>query len=305
MGFYLCSELISYGYLHYIGLVFIVEHDTESDKRQLHSRTITRLKGKYAIVVRRIKSIIEEKDYKIDQLILDLSATDDENQTIFSTDEVFVKITNINQLFLWIGKYCSMYDYDLLLALVESTECKEAIKLLDDFSKELHSSILKDLHLLSEDGELRDIKNFMPGTHKLEIKYIGGKCSLATIENVQRIVYECFHLKRGSIILRGAQEGCVAFMYQISTKVKSHLLQYQITPQDVTKLTDHKIKCIKIDDTELNFSPQSKQVGYIESYLGYQIKTVMSYYNANQVFLPFLPIFSFQQFFYFSLILIQ
>ena len=54
----------------------------------------------------------------------------------------------------------------------------------------------------------------MPGTHKLEIKYVGGKCTLTTIENIQKIIYECFHLKRGSIIFRGAQEGCVMFIYQ-------------------------------------------------------------------------------------------
>jgi len=191
---------------------------------------------------------------------LNLSATDDENQTIFSTDEAFTKIKNTNQLFLWIGKYCNMYDYELLLALVESTECGEAIKLLDNFSKELHSSILKDLDLLSEDGELRDIKNFIPGTHKLEIKYVGGKFTFTTIENVKRILYECFHLKRGSIIFRGAQEGCVALIHQISTTVKSYLLLYQITTQDVMKLTDQKIKSIKIDDVEVKMSPQTKKV---------------------------------------------
>ena len=189
-----------------------------------------------------------------------MSATDDEKQTIFSTDEAFAKIKNTKQLFHWIVQYCSMYDYELLLVLVESTECEEAIKLLDDFSKELHSSILKDLDLLSEDGELRDIKSFMPGTHKLEIKYVGGKCTLTTIENVQKIIYECFHLKRGSIIFRGAQEGCVALIYQISTTVKCHLLHYQITPQDVEKLADHKIKCVNVDGTEINFPTKTKQV---------------------------------------------
>jgi len=185
-----------------------------------------------------------------------LSATDDDNQTIFSTDKAFVKIKNTNQLFLWIGKYCNMYDYELLLALVESTECEEAIKLLDDFSEELHSTILKDLDLLSEDGELQDIKNFMPGTHKLEIKYVGGDFTLKAKNRIQSIMYECFHLKRGSIIFRGAQEGCVAFIYQISTTVKSHFLQYQITSQDAMKLTNHKIKYIKIDDDDINMLPK-------------------------------------------------
>ncbi|XP_065900894.1 uncharacterized protein [Dysidea avara] len=235
-------------------------HAEESDERQLRSRTITKLKGKYAKVAIKIKHEFEQQKYDVRELILTLSASDDENQTIFSTDEAFVKITNTDDLFLWIGKYCSMYDYELLLALVEFTECEETIKLLDDFSKELQSSILKDLDLLSEDGELLDIKSFMPRTHKLEIKYVGGDFTLKAKKSIQSIMYECFRLKRGSIIFRGAQEGCVVFIYQISTTVKSHLLQYQITSQDVMKLTDHKIKCIKIDDTELNLSPQSKEV---------------------------------------------
>ena len=243
-------------------MFYSIVHDTEPQERELCARTIAKLKGKYAKIVAKIKLAIEQRKYEIDELILNLAAADDDNQTVFSTDEAFSKINNINQLFLWIGKYCSMYDYELLLALVVSIDCKEAIKLLDDFSKELHSSILKDLDLLSEDGELRDIKSFMPGTHKLEIKYVGGKCTLTTLENVQRIIYECFRLKRGSIIFRGAQEGCVALIYQITTTVKSHLLHYQITPQDVEKLADHEVISVRIDNSEINISPNQVCVLY-------------------------------------------
>ena len=91
--------------LSYFGVFTI---DIVPDEVQLHARTITRLKGKYANVVGKIKCAIEQQKYDTDQLILNLSATDDENQTIFSTDEAFVKITNTNQLFLWIGKYCNI-----------------------------------------------------------------------------------------------------------------------------------------------------------------------------------------------------
>ena len=66
--------------------------DTESDERKLLGHTIARLKGKYANVVERIKRIFEEKNYKIDQLILNSCATDEENQTIFSAEDAFVKI---------------------------------------------------------------------------------------------------------------------------------------------------------------------------------------------------------------------
>lgn len=227
-------------------------------EKRLRVRMLTTFKGKYAKIVDRIQNIIEEKNVDIERLILNLCASDEENVTVFSSDKAFVTIKNTNDLFLWIGKYCNMYDFDLLLALVESTECQEAIKLLDDFTEELRSSILKDLDLLSEDGTLLDPKDFMHDTHKLVIKYVGGRCTLPAKEKVQNIIYECFQLKKGSIIFKGVQEGCVAFVYQISPAVKSYLLQ--ITPHDATVFAEHHIISILIDDVVLKVPQQSKEV---------------------------------------------
>lgn len=232
-----------------------IEEFTPAEERTLNARTFVKLTGKYAAVVRKIMLILEKDD--IQQLILNLCAADPDNLTIFSSDEAFSKIKTINELFLWIGRYCSMYDFELLLALVESTGYEEAIKLLDDFAEELRSSVLKDLDLLSEDGAIFDL---MPKSHTLVIKYIGGKCTLKAKDKIQSIIYECLHLRRGSIIFKGVQEGCVAFMYQISTAVKCYLLQIEITATDVTMLAKHSIISIMIDNTELMISSQLKKV---------------------------------------------
>ena len=224
--------------------------DAES-VQQLKARTITKLKGRYAAVVEKLRLIIDSQKLDITSLILKLRSIDEDNTTIFSTDKVFEEIHSTTELFLHIGKYCSIYDYELLEAFVKSTECKEAIKLLDDFTKELHHSILSDLSLLSKDGELRDSQDFMPTTHKLVIKYVGGKCTLKTKEIVQNIIYECFQLKKGSIIFKGVQEGCVAFVYQISPTVKSYLLHYPLTTKDIELLFENQINFSIIDDEEL------------------------------------------------------
>ena len=235
--------------------------DGTTIEKQLRARTLIKLKGKYANIVNRIRCIIEKKNLDIKQLILNLCATDEENLTVFSTDEVFIRINNTNELFLHIGMYCSMYDFDLLLALVESTECQEAVKLLDDFAEEMRSSILKDLDILSEDEELLKIGDFMHNTHKLVIKYVGvGRCTLKAKEKIQNIVYECFHLKKGCIIFKGVQEGCVAFVYQISAAVKSHMLQIEVTPSDETILIEHHIISVSIDDVKLMISSQRHEV---------------------------------------------
>ena len=132
-----------------------------------------------------------------------------------------------------------------------STECEEAIELLKGFTKKLGDSILNNLNLLSEDGELKDPKDFMSSTHKLVIKYKGDKCTLKTIEIVKNIIYESFHLKEGSIIFKGLQKGCIAFVYQVSPTVKSYLLQYPLTTEDVKLLFEHQIAHFITDDEEL------------------------------------------------------
>ena len=219
--------------------------------KQLNARTLVKLKGRFASIIEIIRMIFENRKLNVNSLILLLCSLDDDNSTIFSTNRAFRQIHSIGELFIHIGRYCSIYDYELLTAFVEVTKCQEAIKLLDDFTKELHSCILSDLDLLCDDGELRDPKDFMPGTHKLIITYVGGKCTLKTKELVQNIVCEHFHLKKVSIFFKNIQEGGVAF----SPPVKAHLQQYPITAEKVFSEND-KMKCLMIDDEEVKFPAQ-------------------------------------------------
>ena len=239
-------------------------------EKQLNARTLARLKGKYAVMIGRIHDIFEDKNLNVNSLILKLSSLDDNNITIFSTSRALRRIHSIDELFIHIGKYCSIYDYELLIAFVEASECQEAIKLLDDFTKVLQSSILSDLDLLCDDGELRDPKVFMPGTHKLIIKYVGGKCTMKIEKLVRSIVCERFHLKRGSVTFIGVEEGSVAFVYQISPAVKSYLHQYTITTEDVTVFFDSNIHCLLIDNKELKL-PSQFQGKYMYHYDVYTV----------------------------------
>ena len=247
---YVASYVASYSDIYFVAAD--AETNLGSTEKQLKARTLAKLKGKYAQIAESIRHIIDNKKLNINSLILKLGSLDDDNITVFSTDKAFKEIHNTTELFHHIGQYCSIYDYELLVAFVESTGCEEAIKLLDDFTEELYSSILSDLDLLCDDGELRDPKDFMPRTHKLVIKYVGGKCTIKTKELVQNIVCEHFHLKKGSIFFKGVQEGCVAFVYQISPAVKAHLLKHPIRVETV--FSDNNIKCLIIDDEELQFA---------------------------------------------------
>ena len=227
----------------------------ESTQRKLFKgHTLAKLSGKCANVFTKIKSIIKGKGIKIEDLLFHLNIIDTDNSTIFSTDAASA-ITRIDELFTQIGKYCNVFNYDLLVSLLNAIECKEAIEILDDFTRELQHSVLMELDLLSEIGEPQ---NTMPGVHRLIIKYTGDNCKGKTERLIRNVICECFHLNTWSITFDCVQHGCFAFAYQISSAVKCHLLYYKTTADEYTLLKKYNIESIVIDDDVLTFQSTTK-----------------------------------------------
>ena len=188
------------------------------------------------------------------------------NFTDGSTDE----ISTIDQLFDHINKYCSIYDYNLLEIFLESLKgCDEAANLLKEFTEYLKSSVLRELNLMPE---IKDHpKTLMNGTFTLIIKYTGNKkCTFYTINLVKRIVIESLKLQIASIFFKGLEEGCIAFVYQISAVVKSYILQYKFTPDGLALLASHDIKCLVVDQTEIPVPLELK----------IQVSTYVDYFNT-------------------------
>ena len=215
------------------------------------------MNGRYANAVDKIKNIIEQKEYEINKLLSNLNHIDTDNSTIFSTPNAASEMAKIDDIFSHIGTHCSIYNYDLLIAFLNSIECKEALEILHHFDKEVQNSVLKELDLLSEVGEPQDP---MPGIHTLEIKYIGDKCTLKEEKFIRNVICECFHLKLWSVTLLCVQDGCIALVYQISTNVKSHILQYKTTATDAALLKNSHIKLIKIDNEVLDVPSRSEKI---------------------------------------------
>lgn len=217
----------------------------------LQSKPLIKLKGNYIKVVNKIKHIIQSKQFKIEYLIEKLCLID--QSYAFLTDDEVTKVTSVNELFGHINKYCNIYDYELLQAFLESLdECDEAVKLLGDFTEELHHSVLIELDLMSESEDQLKPQIPINGTYTLRIKYTGDqKCTLSTKNMVQRIIYESLKLPKPSIVFVGLEEGCVVFVYQISAKIKSQILQNKITPEGLALLASHDIKCLIVGDTEI------------------------------------------------------
>ena len=230
-------------------------------RKQLRDFVLAKLRRTYTQVVRRIINIFKEKKIDIEEVITILCFDDVEKTSIFSTDSVFNTIKTEAQLFHCVAQYCkSIYDYRVLDVLVQASGCPEAIKELTDFTELLQNSILTELDLMSEHGELLHPDDFMPETYKFVIEYVGGKCKLGTKEMVQTIVEQSVHLSKGTLIFKGFDVGSILFIYQISATVKNYLLQYKFTKRDLTFLEGNNIMSLIVDGVRIMSSSQLDKV---------------------------------------------
>ena len=220
--------------------------------KQFRDFVVLRLRMMYSKVIRKLIHIFKEKKIDIKELITILSFDDADKTSVFSTDSAFTKIKTEIELFHHVSQYCKgIYDYQVLDVLVQASDCPEAIKELTDFTKSLHNSILTEIDLMSEHGELLHPDDFMPGTYKFIIEYVGRKCKLGTKEMVQSIVEQSVHLKKGALIFKGFDAGSILFIYQISEAVKNYLLDFKFTEEDVIFLEGNKITNLIVDSVSI------------------------------------------------------
>ena len=238
--------------------------DKMCDEVKKHFRylVIENLQKTYSMVVKKLMHIFKEKEIDIKELIAILSFNDVDNKSVFSTDAAFSTIQTKSQLFHHVSQYCKgIYDYHVLDMLVQASEYPEAIKELTDFTRLRQNSILTEIDLMSEHGELLHPDDFMPGTYKFVIEYVGQKCTIETKEMVQSIVQQSVCLRKGTLIFKGIDVGSILFIYQISETVKSYLIQYKFTKQDVRFLEGNNITGLTVDGVRImNLSQLNKVI---------------------------------------------
>ena len=247
--------------LNYLILVTTDVVECVEMTKQFRDLLVTKLRKSYSKVVRKLIHIFKEKKVDIEELITILRFDDAEKNSIFSTDEVFNTIRTEMQLFQHVAKYCKgIYDYRVLDVLIQASECPEAIKELTDFTELLQNSILAEIDLISEHGELLHPDDVMPGTYKFIIEYVGGKCTIETKEMVQGIVEQSVRLRKGTLIFKGVDVGSILFIYQISEAVKNYLLQYKFTEQNVRFLEGNNITSLIVHGISIMSSSQPNKV---------------------------------------------
>lgn len=220
-------------------------------------------KAKYCKMVIDLKMIIEtfaddpNNSWSVQHMIMSLRSASNKLSP-FCTDKELRNAKEVSDVFLFISQHCNIYDYEVLEIFVMSTECEDAVKVLTDFTQYLENSLLMNLNLLS-DEDLRNKLTPHPcgNRRKLTIECRGRSIRLEDKRLIQGIICEEFTLSEGSIQFVTAKGGSVYLIFEISLKVKEHLLQCKITASAVASFSKYKIIRLIIDDeVELKVSAE-------------------------------------------------
>ena len=211
--------------------------------------TIDDIEMEFAIMTIRIKQALIDNEIDIDTLIQQLRATSavrTKNVPLLD-EEVFDRITSIDDLWKSLSRFWTLFDYDLLRFIVKITKCEEAKSILDEFLSGIDPAIIEDVDLVLECQKYEK-----PGSLKpiLRIKVNVVKCTPDVKKKVKEAVSEKYNLNEYSICFKGIREGCIELLYHVSKAVMVYLLQCKVTRTIVAELSACKIIGICINDVD-------------------------------------------------------
>ena len=229
----------------------------DDSKQQSRKRlsSIDEVEAEFGIMVTKIQEALTKSNIDVSKLLIKLkssSAVRDREVPLFDPG-IFERVKSIDKLFEILSGYWHLFDYDVLMYLVNTAECKEAkILLYDDFLASFDASAISNDHQLILNYHKFNEGNILPGTCKLRVKVAHDVCTAEVQRRVKSIIAGYFNLEKYSLILKGIKQGCTELTFQISHSVYSYVLQYEVDECSVLQIKSHMIVSIKVDgDVEL------------------------------------------------------
>ena len=204
----------------------------------------------FAIMTNRFKQALIDHKINVDSLIEQLctiSAVKVKKVPLLDED-VFTKITSVDELWKDLRAFWSIYDYDLLRFIIKITKCKEAQSILEEFLSRIDPKIIEDVDLVLDCKEYQREGSLKP---LLRIKVNTEICTVYIKTKVEETVSKNYKLEEYALCFKGIKEGCIELLYHISKAMMEYFLQCKITRSILTEFSACKIIGIHINDVDI------------------------------------------------------
>ena len=233
----------------------------KSKETALANEKLTKIRDieiQFAKMTNRIKQALINNNVDIVSLIEQLctiSAVKNKEVPLFDPD-VFEKIKSIDDFWKILKNFLRIFDYELLLYVVEISECKDAQQIFEEFLSKIDPSAITDMDLVPyckvehPEGSLKPVLRI-----KVKIKI----CTSDVKKQVEEIVSQAYDLEKYALCFQGIREGCIELLYYISQPLKTYVLQFKLSKNTLENFHAHKIISLHIDKLELDTTVSHKQ----------------------------------------------
>ena len=213
----------------------------------------------------RIKEALISSNINVVSLVEQLctiSAVSSKNVPLFDED-IFEKVTSIDEFWRRLRMFWSIFDYDLLRYVIKISECREAQEIFEEFLSRIDPSTIEDVDLVLHcrvehwEGLLKPV---------LRIKINAEKCTLDVVRNAKKIVSQNYNLQNYSLRFKGIKEGCIELLYYISKAMIMYFLQFKITSNTLIELSNCKISSLNINNYKLQIRSKTDDIAVSACY---------------------------------------
>ena len=226
----------------------------------LSSQILEAMKTQYFNFISDLTTLFQKNQIDVRSILSMLYSHDNNNLSMFLNDGMIeswhgmpVSVA-INVMFSEIRrwKFC---DYGVIEQIVKISKCKEAEKMLQDYTYEINGVLMKDITKYQPViGEMciseRNIR-------VLKIKCKEDNISVGQWNAIKQALCRCFGFPEGTLKFDSTISGCLTIICKFLLQAKNHLMQLKITKRQLKPLTSMRITCLTIDDeVELKVPPE-------------------------------------------------
>ena len=231
------------------------DHREDYITQVIKAGTFNNIRTKYLALLKNLKAVFKKNDICPFQIISDLCAIDEDDISVFASDKLDKKIQNMtpneamNALFHEVAHVFRYFDCEMLEAVVEGTECKDATDLFKNYYEQIEDIVFVDLAVISKcDITQADNCKAQGNTRIFKIKYTEKTIHVKKWNLIKKTLNNSFRCPKATFHFNNVTPGCLTFICEISLQAKNYLLQLKITENQLKPLAAMKITCLTIDD---------------------------------------------------------
>ena len=173
-----------------------------------------------------------------------ISAVKNRDVPLFD-DEVFKKIQSVDILWRKLSSFWNIFDYELLECVTEISDCGEAQSIFKNFLSRIDLSEIEDVDLVLHCGE-QNLKGQLKPV--LRVKVDTEKCTLKIKKKVEKVISKVYNLEKYALCFQGIRKGYIELLYYISKPLKLHILNVEISENNIAEFLADKIISLQIDE---------------------------------------------------------